>query len=525
MAVYMRSLDGFRRAVFRCAAVGVLIATACTPAAQPQPGGSTAGNTVPLQPDVPQVLRIGNSTIPPSLDPASTIEPAGTYYAVYDTLTWPDAQGKLQPSLSTSWKLINDTTWQFTLRPNIKFQNGDPFNADQVKYSYERVLDPATKAAALARILTVKSVEVVDPMTVNIITKDPDPILPKRTAAIYILSKQWATTVGADINSKSNGTGPFKVDQYVPNDKITMSAWTESWRKVKLTQINIKVLPELATRMAALRTNEVDIIGGVDVDSTETLKRENLNVVWGPVAQTYGFTFDTLQGPMMDKRVRQAINYAVDKESMVKVLRRGFGRVEDGQMVQPETFGYNPSLKAYPFDVAKAKQLLAEAGYPNGFETKIGLVADSRPMAEAVAGYLAPLGIKAEIVIMDFSAFRSKLYDGGREPIFAVGWNNYPAFDADFALVQYRCDKPATAIYWCNADFDAQYQMTLKEMDPAKREKEFQQASAIMREEAPYLFLYQNAVIYGVRDTVSNFKARPDTVAWYDDVSMVKGKG
>jgi peptide/nickel transport system substrate-binding protein len=474
------------------------------------------------------VLGLGN--IPGTGDPHKFVAPPSAWlnYLVFDGLLTFDDQYKTQPALAVSYTNINPTTWEFKLRPDVKFQNGDTFSASDVKFSFDRVLNSGGKLPQQQRVSTIKQVDVVDPLTVRIQTTQPDPLFLKRVASQYIIPEKYFTAQGEDGFGKAPiGTGPYKVTELTPDQQLTLEAFPDSWRGApKISKVIWKVLRDPAARVNALKTGEIDIAQAVPPDQVAGLKQAGIDVLPIPRAQVQTVAFYTTlaDSPLAKKEVRQALNYAVDKQAIVGSLLPGFGKPADGQLVGPDGFGYNPSLKPYPYDVNKAKQLLAAAGYPNGFsvtmEATVGNFPNDKQLYEAVVAYLGEAGVKVDFQVIELSVWLKQFYSiKDQSPLFVQGLQYLPFMDADVPLGWYSCSQPEGTRRFCNDAFDAKLTASRSEMDPQKRRTELQDASAILNDEAPALFLYQLSDLWATSSKVSGLAARADAVLTLERVT------
>ncbi|MFN8534156.1 MAG: ABC transporter substrate-binding protein [Dehalococcoidia bacterium] len=490
-------------------------------ACAPSPTPVATGGVAPPAPAVPQNFVYATTQLPPTMDPAVVLGGVRRMDQ-FETLTVQDPTGKTTTGqLAKEWKLINDTTWEFTLREGSKFHDGSPVTAADVAFSANRALDPARRFTIISRIPSVTNSEATGPLTVRFTTRVADPILDKRLASLAILPKALVESQGEETFFKNPvGSGPFRFKEFVPDDRLTVTGWKDHpFRKPKLDTLTLKNVPEAAQRLNGLRAGEVDYATGLPLDQYERLKGEGFQIEVRNAGYSGSWGLDALKdSPLRDKRVRWAINYAIDKEAISKNIYAGLSPVEKGQVTQPEAFGFDPTLKPYDYDPAKAKALLAEAGYSNGFD----IVADVwmasseiQRLALFLQQQLRDIGIRVEIAgYPDVATFLDK--GNGtkpRAPMYNGGPAIIPAMDAEQALTAYISTQPDPRRRLINAEFDAAIAAASKEMDKAKREKYLQDAAKILREEAPILFLVQQAGINGWSPKVKGLTPRiPDDV-------------
>ncbi len=332
----------------RLALALVLVALAVTPAP------AQRGLTITIaQPADATTMDPGRST---------QVLTVNYFHNLYDTLTRWDVGLKLQPALATAWKPAGETVWDVTLRSGVKFHDGTPFTAEDVKAVYERNLAPG-KTVVTAGFATIDKIEAVSPTLLRITTKKPDPLMPVRMAQMggYIYPKRFATDDGAkELARKPIGTGAYKFVEWIKDDRLVMEAHREWWgwggKPPAVDRVVWKPIPDDFARLSALQGNEVDVVTNVPPDQMKIVR-----VLTVPATRTVAMTMNAAHPPLSDKRVRQALHYAMDVPAIIKNLYAGQGKPFSGGLADTD-FGYNPALKPYPYDPAKAKQLLAEAG-------------------------------------------------------------------------------------------------------------------------------------------------------------------
>lgn len=451
-----------------------------------------------------------------SLDPArqSSVIEFNVSAAIFDRLFLFDVQGNSVPRLAVSHRIVNETTWEFKLRRGVRFHNGDPFTAVDVKFSLERYLDPKMKSTHAPILRHIKEVKVIDDYTVQFITEKPDPILIKRFSVMANIfpSKHIKEKGEEHFLRQPVGTGAFKFMEWVRNDRLILEANENYWGGSPLVKtVVFRPIPEDATRMAELQTGGVDIavnippflvnqvnaMPGIDVQS----------VPGGRVVYLFLNTF--APGPLQDKRVRQALNYAVDKKAIIDKILMGSG-FETGTITTPYLFGHDPAIKPYPYDPEKAKNLLAEAGHKDlklVLNTPIGRMTLDKQIAEAVAGMFEKVGIKIDFRVKEWGDFMKDVM-AKKGDIGYVGWplSNY---DADSPFFNLFTKGPIFSFYedpeMKNWIMEARFTM-----DQNKRKELYSKISKKVYEEAPVVLLYQTQDHYGVSKKVKNFQARGD---------------
>lgn len=433
----------------------------------------------------------------------------------------PSGASSVVPVLATSWKLVNDTTWQVKLRDNVKFSNGEPFDADAVKYSMDRIMNKDNKWPSFKYVSTIDHVEVVDKTTVNFITKAPDPLFPMNTTMVYMVPPKYTAQVGNQgFANKPIGTGPFKLVEWVKDDHLTLQANTDYWgNKPKLTQVTFKPIPEAATRTAAIKTGQADMVTPLSISDIASLQQsEGVRVVQAPTLRVMYVVLDQANNDIMkNTKVRQALNYAIDKDAIVKDLFQGYGIKLKGEGLSPEFYGYNPDLEPYPYDPVKAKQLLTEAGYPNGFSVTMWSPRGRYPLdyetAQAVAGQLDKVGVKVDVKPLEWAVYIQNLTNKKLTPMVFAAWGTYPDADPMFDAFL----KGGVYSYTNEPDFDKLVLDARSTMDPQKRLSLLQQAAKVQHDEAFVIFLHQLQNIYAVSTRVEGVTMLPNEAIEFQD--------
>lgn len=510
-------------------ALAALLAAACAPASQPVPSGSIdSRQQAPMT--VAQTLVVGLPTVPAVLDSMANLGFNPRRYGLYEMLVGQKDDGSVEPLLATEWKTLNDTTWQFKLAlADRKFHDGTPVTADDIKFSIERGMNPENRLGILSRLTTIREVQVVDSSTLNIVTKDPDGLLLKRAAYVPIFPRAYLQRVGdAEFAIRPIGSGPFKLKEWVPNDRLVLTGIPEHPAKPTLRELTIRQVAEASARIAGLRTGELDMISQAPLDQVNTLRNQGFQTLVIDSGISNGFFMDPIipGAPTQDKRVRQAINYAIDKEAIAKNIYHGFVRVDQGQVLQQETFGFNPNLKAYPYDPSRAKQLLAQAGYPNGFRLSM-VVYNSAPEWQSVGLFvqqqLRDIGIDAELQSLGDAASWLDLFYG-RQPrphLLSVGLQSTPAMDADFALIWFKGSQPAPVKHYDNPEFDRYYTPSVTEVNEARRRDLLQQAVAVMHEDPPFLFMTSATQVWVYKRGIDGVTRRTDQEPKFENIRRV----
>jgi peptide/nickel transport system substrate-binding protein len=494
----------------------VLLAVVLSPIAA---AAAPAGKVVIAQGVDPTTLDIMNQ----QESPASII---GSH--IFETLWERDPNLKIIPALATEMpKLVAPTTWEVKLRRGVKFTNGEEFNAEAAKFSIERVKDPKLRASS--NFKPIESVEIVDPYTIRVHTNKPWPtfltVMTFAQAAMYP-PKAYAGKQPVDISRQPIGTGPYKFARWAKDEEIVLEANDGWWRGApKIKTVVFRPIPDDAVRVAALQNGEIDVAVNIPPHLANPIANHpKLFLTTAPSIRTIQLMFQThnfdekthmatgaYDGPTKDKRVRQAIQYALDADEIVKGVLDGKA-MRMATMLTPLHFGYDASLKPIKQDLAKVKKLLAEAGYPNGVEITLngpqGRYVRDKEVAEAAAGQLNKAGIKTTVKTYEFVNYLNNLtykHKGG--PVWLIGWGT-PTIDAETVYNPLFHNGSNLGTYF-NPDLDGLMDAAQKEMDEKKRLALYHQINKLWIEDAAAAPLYQQLDLYGASKRIA-WKARSD---------------
>ena len=461
-----------------------------------------------------------------TMDPGRSTQVLTVNYFVnlYDTLTRWDTALKLQPGLATSWKSLNDTTWEFTLRQGVKFHDGSPLTAEDVKATLERNLVPG-KTVVVAGFATIQAVEIVNPTTVRIVTKKPDPLLLVRMAQMgsQILPARLTTDEGVkQLARRPVGTGAYRFVEWVKDERLVMEANRDWWgwegRAPAIDRVVWKPIPDDFPRIVALEKGEADIISNVPPDRMKALADgATTRIVSAPATRTVTFWMNATQPPLSDKRVRQALHHALDVNGLIKNLYAGMGKPFSGGLADTD-FGYNAALKPFPFDQARAKQLLAEAGRAGGIDVTLyagsGTMVNDKFLLEAIADMWAKVGIRAKVEMMEMGA-RQRMNNERTVPPSGIMLINPQStlLDADGSLWRLFHPSGFGGKYWVGSQPGQRFHELMEQgrttLDQRKRRELYTEATQIIHDEKPWLELFQEVVVYGTSKRM-NFKVRSD---------------
>ncbi|MDH5288159.1 MAG: ABC transporter substrate-binding protein [Betaproteobacteria bacterium] len=495
-------------------------------------------------PALAQTLTIGVRAGPESIDPHFTA--TGTHAEalkhVFDTLVWSGDGLELEPRLAESWKAINPTTWEFKLRRNVKFHDGSPFTAEDVVFSINRIPMVAGPNPTTIYVRRVKDTKIVDPHTLHVITDGPAPNLPNDFIRLFIVSSKAAAgltkdTANAAFNSgkAAIGTGPYKFVSWTPKEQLVLDRFDGFWGPAEPWQRHVrKEIPNDAARVAQLKAGQVDLIVRAPASDVPTLERDpKLTVVKQPTVYVFNLELDMrdkapqvsardgsplAKNPMQDPRVREAIDLAIDRKALAEIAMEGLGAPQN-QLVTPSIFGYSKKIPAPRYDPARAKQLLAEAGYPNGFKTTLSFTSDRLPgdrqVGTSIAQMLAAVGIDAQANAQPAAVFfpaRTR----GEFSMSMSGWGTLTG-EAHYTLssVVHSNDKEKkfgafNVLGYVSPKMDKLIQDAAIEMDEAKRRSLLEQANELVATDRPRLAIVAVSTAWAMQKSKVTIKPRVD---------------
>jgi peptide/nickel transport system substrate-binding protein len=467
---------------------------------------------------------------PTTLDPQNHQETPAANLAVniFDTLLERDQDLKIVPLLAESYRIVAPTTWEFRLRKGIKFHNGEPLDAEAVKFSLERLADPKLKLRGAPPFAPLSQVEVMDPHTVRIHTKAPWPILDTQmtvSQTSILPPKYYREKEMAHVAKNPVGAGPFKFVRWEKDDHIELTANEQYWKGApKIKTLIFRPIPDDAVRVAALQNGEIDIAVNIPPHLANIIANHpRLFLSTAPSVRTiqlmhYTHQFDKQHklvgpypGPVADRRVRQAMNHAVDVDEIIANVLDGKA-VRVATMLTSQHFGFDPDLKPIKQDLTKTKKLLAEAGYPGGVDMVLnspqGRYVRDKEVAEAIAGQLTKAGIRTQLKAHEWGNYLNNMvYIHNAGPVWLIGWGT-TTYDAETVYVPlFRSGKILSNYH--NADFDRMVDEAQTVMDPKKRLELYHRINKLWVEDAAAMPLYQQLDLYGVTKRMV-WKARGD---------------
>jgi len=476
-----------------------------------------------------KVFTIAQAGEPPTLYPTSKVGDSNPTNNVAQLINeklidWDWKKGRAVPVLAESFRHVDELTFEVKIRKNISFTNGEPLDAEAVKYSLEQIWKEPFFGTLTKEW---KEIEVVDKYTVRIHSKKPNPVswgwaMPK----MFIYPPKYHQKMGEGYMLQPLGTGPYLLKEWVRGSKIELVANKSYWgEKPKLDRVIWRGIPEASTRVAALETGEVDLISFVPASYADRIK-SNKNLVLRTVPGTRGFgvAFDGRKPPFSDKRVRQAANYAIDKDAIIRHILGGYAQKLGGQLLTPAYVGHNPNLKDYPYDPEKAKRLLREAGYPNGFEVTldygIGRFAQIDEVCQAVAGQLEKVGIRVKLNAMEHGTFIKGITSGNHSPLYNIGFQGGPeGYDH---LEYFSLRGTVLAHIYLNKEYSDVLDKAASAPELEQRKRLIQKALEIANEDPFAIYLYTADSLFAQSKRVRNWEPDPSDLIYVTGVDVAE---
>ena len=443
--------------------------------------------------------------------------------ALYDGLTQISLTGELSPALALSWEPVSDTEWVFRLRPEAQFHNGAPVLADSIAAILNHITRAESQRFWMAQQLSsVRSAHVIDSLTVQVVTNLPDPLLARRMSLLRVVDMlEWKERGEVGFAENPVATGPYRAVSWGPNaTRVKFEAFEHSWRRHgDVEAIDMRVVADGTRRVQALLSGEIDLAVNLDPDAIGVLEAAGLKIVKvpNPIIIALGLrTVDAEGSPLLDKRVRQALNYAINKSQIVHyILNDNMSVATQGAI--PGVAGYNPNIQSYGYDPEKARALLADAGYADGFTlvTAVwgGQVPGDTLIFQQVAQDLRYVGIKTEMRQLPLQEFMRRRGTGDWRDIqmITTTLTSRNLFDSLTALEAVSCTRKPTP-FFCDPDLDFAIDAARYEMDRSTRVGLLQQAMAKAVEIASSVFLVNYSDIVAMSDDISGYEVRSDGI-------------
>ncbi len=483
-----------------------------------------------------ETFRWASVTDPQTMDPhaVNSAPVLGFLNNVYEGLVRRNRTMVVEGALAESWEALGDKGWRFHLRKGVTFHDGSAFTAEDVMFSYQRASSEAADTASW--FAPVSEVKIVDDFTIDFMTKRPNPIFPGSIANFMIMDKGWAEANGAQLPAKdaenhatlnTNGTGAFQLEERQPGLKTVLVPFGDWWGEVghNITRGEFTPIQNAATGVAALLSGDIDMINPVPIQDAARLNQsDGVMVIQGIEARVIMLGFPhkaaTLKygadagkpNPFLDARVRKAVSHAVNVDAILKTIMRGAAEPAS-QLVSPAMRGYSAAQAARPaFDAAMAKSLLADAGYADGFSFGLKCPNDrylnDESVCQAVVSMLAAIGITAELDAMPVRNYWPELREDNFD-MYLLGWSP-GTFDAEHPIrfLASTPNKEKKLGSWNFGDFsnarvDELLPMIQSEIDANKRQAMLDEIAKILQDEAAYVTLYVEPLVWGTRDNIA----------------------
>ncbi|MDP5255373.1 MULTISPECIES: ABC transporter substrate-binding protein [unclassified Vibrio] len=478
-------------------------------------------------------LNVATSQDPGSWDPIDTYLLAWSTVAtnIFDGLTYRDTDLTLKPALATQWQeLDNGRRIRFTLRQGVTFQNGEPFNTEAVKYTFDRLLgEEGRKGPQRSNYSAIEKVTIVDNDTVDFYLSQPDPVLLTKLSgygAMIVPPKYIEEKGEAYFNRHPIGTGAFELTQYDPKVGVTLKAFANHWRGApKLDRLHYRFIAEPATAVAELQSGRVDMVVPpiIPISMVPTIEKDaKLSIESATSPSVYALRFNTKNGITEDVRVRKAIIYGVDRQTIIDAILGGQAQAITS-FQSSISFGNDPELKPLPYDPAKAKALLKQAGVKPGTSIQIdirGNNATFNEVAQAIASYLQIIGLNATIKPYESNIMLNDIIPNGKTgAMFQQGWGGWTLDYDNTAYFMYHSGEK-----WNPYDSDAKLDRLLEQQrsmtDKTEREALLKTIARYTVDQALELPLYSLNAIYGVSNKVKNFTPAVDNRLLFNQVTV-----
>ncbi|QRM35145.1 ABC transporter substrate-binding protein [Microvirga sp. VF16] len=462
-------------------------------------------------------LRVAVNTLDPHMT-ASVGSDLSVLSHIYPALILRGPDLKLQPALAESWEMTDPNTWRFKLKPGAHFANGEKLDAAAVKWNLDRVRAKAVGARIAAWFELVSEVNLIDDTTLEVKTSSPYPAFADQLSMFFLLPPKWAQTHKPASETMSGG--PYKVQENIPGDRITLVANPDYWGPApEFEKIIFSTIPESAARTAALEAGEVDLITGLPTTEIKRINERGLAQAdaIASIRMLLG-KFNHQKAPINNLKLRQAINYAVDKEGIAKAIYDGKTTAANCQLLTPGYFGYNPDLKPYPYDPEKAQKLLKESGVnlsqPIEIEVPVGTYLQGEELTQVIASQLQEIGLNVKITEIEFGAFMNKQLKARDLAQVAIQGLAWPTIDADGMLTMFA---PGNIYdYWNNKEFGALLDKGRASTDHKERTRIYAEATKMMCDQAGALFLFAQPATYGISKRITWNARGDDWVRAYD---------
>jgi peptide/nickel transport system substrate-binding protein len=470
-------------------------------------------------------LTIGHSSLPKGLgNPLTdTSHSAGfTFMLAYDFLTYGSQQGP-RAGLALAWENTGPLTWRLRLRPEVQFHNGKIFDAHDIAdlINWMNTEEGLAKAVNTMRNMrNINGARVIDPLTVEVTTKTPDPMVPALLGVMKVVNMTHMVDVGWDGYGRDPvGTGAYKPVKWT-FDGVELEAHKSGWRPGLIDTVVVRNLPELASRVAAFQSDQIDIALGIVADSAAAVEGSNGRMVVSGAPQVLLLmAFQNKDSPVHDVRVRRALNYAVNKEAYISAIMGGL-TVPTGQPGASSVNGYQADIKPYPYDPARARSLLRAAGYPDGLDLIAEVVAnvsELRDVYQQVSADAAKVGINIEVREITLPDLIARVRDTskfGETTLFSFNMGSEPTMDIMRSINALHSCKSFTK-WICYEEIEDEIDAANTEFDAEKRRGHLRNIAQFYHDNPPGIFLHEEVGVDGVKNTVKNYNPVNRVINWH----------
>jgi peptide/nickel transport system substrate-binding protein len=475
------------------------------------------GHAVQLAPafqSVDEDLTIDLAVEPATLDPALVYESDGwsVIHSIYDALVQLGPDGALEMVLAESMSQVDPLTWEIKLRPDITFHNGEPLDATAVIFSVDHILDPETGSQIAGNFQVIEEVEEIDSLTVRLHLSAPAPWLPSLMAPwLVILPPVYAGDPTSDFANNPVGTGPYRFERWHRGSRIVLERNADYFGETAkgepvAASVDFRFVPDATTRVTDIVSGTSQLVRGVPYDELETVAA-TAEVVDQPIAGCAFVRIPTDVAPFDNAVVRLALNHAVDVESIIASLLGGNG-VRLPNLFVPGGFGYDEGLAPHVYDPELAQQLLAEAGFPDGFSTRLAYTTGERAdLAAAIAGQLGTAGIDIELEPVETATFNATWQDPESAPLRLLTWR--PLFDP-YTLLSLVISNTGFLSRYDNPDAQPLIEAGAIEPDPEERDRIYRELGAVLHDSPAGIYLWSLTSFYGLDRDAPPWTPRAD---------------
>ncbi|MDB4896953.1 MAG: extracellular solute-binding protein family 5 [Firmicutes bacterium] len=513
--------------------VGTFLLAGCSSGGGGSGGSGDKGGQQVAAAPATSTLVIGNSAELNGLDPhirLSTFN-ARVSNQIFQPLFRLSADGKIEGVLATAYKNVDPTTWEFTLREGVTFHDAAPWNAQAFVDNLKRMFDKALPSNVSSGIPTVvpDKTEIVNDHTVRVHTSTPDALLPRRFSHYWLSFVSPKVIDGHDaayVATHPVGTGPYTFVDWKKDDHLTLKAWSGYWGpKATIDTLTFKPLPDPQSRVSALLAGQIDMAVDVPTPAVAQIDANpGTKIITAPTGtMEYNLYVDARKGgALANPKVRLALNYAIDRESIVKQVMGGMA-VPTQSVVTPQSFGYNSDLQPYGYNPDKAKALLKEAGYGDGFTTNLWYVPGASPneqeVTQTIQGYLAAVGVKVTLKPNEFTTNLSQTLGGKLDGLFYAGKTNQ-IMDADGIFTDSAPGSPWGQYAPLAGEALTLWKQEQQTFDDAQRAKLAQQIQKLLYDAPNWVYLHQMKQVYAVSSRVQGWQPRQDILLDFAGVTV-----